>query len=61
MMIIVTGLTGIILTVIIIVMYVFALEYSRRHVFKAFWFTHNLYIPLYFFLFLHGFGMRACV
>ncbi|KAK7489239.1 hypothetical protein BaRGS_00019491 [Batillaria attramentaria] len=49
-----TGLTGIILTLIIIVMYVFAIEYSRRHVFQAFWTTHMLYIPLYFFLTLHG-------
>ncbi|XP_076444374.1 dual oxidase 2-like [Babylonia areolata] len=52
----ITGLTGIILTIIIIVMYVFAIEYSRRHVFQAFWTTHSLYIPLYIFLTLHGAG-----
>ena len=51
-----SGLTGIILTIIVIVMYVFAIEYSRRHVFQAFWTTHSLYIPLYFFLTLHGAG-----
>ena len=37
-------------------MYVFATEYARRHVFNAFWFTHNFYILLYFFLVLHGIG-----
>ncbi|XP_041371604.1 dual oxidase 2-like [Gigantopelta aegis] len=52
----ITGITGIILTVIIIVMYVFATEYARRHVFNAFWFTHNFYIVLYLFLVLHGLG-----
>ncbi|KAK7116278.1 hypothetical protein V1264_001988 [Littorina saxatilis] len=52
----ITGLTGIILTIIVIVMYVFAIEYSRRNVFQAFWATHSLYIPLYFFLTLHGAG-----
>ncbi|KAL8598120.1 hypothetical protein ACOMHN_030406 [Nucella lapillus] len=52
----ITGLTGIILTIIVIIMYVFAIEYSRRNVFQAFWWTHSLYIPLYFFLTLHGAG-----
>lgn len=50
------GLTGIILTVIVIIMYVFAIPYARRHLFKAFWFTHNFYILLYIFLILHGSG-----
>ena len=51
-----TGLTGIILTVIVIVMYVFAMPYARRHVFRAFWFTHSFYIFLYIFLIMHGTG-----
>ena len=51
-----TGLTGIILTVIVIVMYVFAIPYARRNLFKAFWFTHSFYILLYLFLILHGSG-----
>ncbi|KAK6179791.1 hypothetical protein SNE40_012068 [Patella caerulea] len=37
-------------------MYVFAQEYGRRHVFKAFWFTHNFYVLLYIFMILHGAG-----
>ncbi|ESO87606.1 hypothetical protein LOTGIDRAFT_235056 [Lottia gigantea] len=52
----ITGITGVILTLIIIVMYVFATEYGRRHLFNAFWFTHNFYVFLYIFLILHGIG-----
>ena len=51
-----TGITGIILTVIVIVMFVFAVPYARRNLFKAFWFTHGFYILLYIFLILHGSG-----
>lgn len=52
----VPGITGIILTVIIIIMYVFAMPYARRHLFNAFWFTHSLYILLYIFMIMHGSG-----
>ncbi|XP_060062787.1 dual oxidase 2-like [Ylistrum balloti] len=52
----ITGFTGILLTLIIIIMYVFAVPYARRHLFNAFWFTHNFYILLYIFLVLHGSG-----
>ncbi|KAL5006128.1 hypothetical protein ScPMuIL_017286 [Solemya velum] len=52
----ITGLTGIILTVLLIVMYVFALPFARRNLFKAFWFTHNWYIWVYIFTVLHGSG-----
>ncbi|XP_071091367.1 dual oxidase 1-like [Haliotis cracherodii] len=52
----ITGLTGIILTIIVIIMFVFATEYARRHVFNAFWFTHSFYILLYIFLTMHGAG-----
>lgn len=52
----ITGLTGIILTVIVIIMYVFAMPYARRNLFSAFWFTHNFYIFLYIFMILHGSG-----
>ncbi|XP_053406292.1 dual oxidase 2-like [Mercenaria mercenaria] len=52
----ITGITGIVLTVIVIVMYVFAMPYARRHLFSAFWFTHSFYIFLYIFLILHGSG-----
>ncbi|KAL4227430.1 hypothetical protein ACF0H5_012874 [Mactra antiquata] len=52
----ITGLTGIILTVIVIIMYVFALPFARRNLFGAFWFTHSFYIIFYIFMLLHGMG-----
>ncbi|KAK3606296.1 hypothetical protein CHS0354_037972 [Potamilus streckersoni] len=52
----ITGLTGMLLVLIVIIMYVFALPYARRHVFRAFWVTHTLYILLYVLLILHGSG-----
>lgn len=51
-----TGLTGVILTLIVIIMYVFATPYARRNAFNAFWNTHNLYIFLYIFMIMHGLG-----
>ncbi|XP_069137726.1 dual oxidase 2-like isoform X3 [Argopecten irradians] len=52
----ITGITGVILTLIVIIMYVFAIPYARRNLFNAFWFTHNFYILLYIFMVLHGSG-----
>ena len=51
-----SGMTGIILTLIVIVMYVFAMPYARRNLFRAFWITHSFYILLYIFLIMHGLG-----
>ncbi|OWF54042.1 dual oxidase 2-like isoform X1 [Mizuhopecten yessoensis] len=52
----ITGLTGIILTLIVIIMYVFAMPYARRYVFNAFWTTHKFYVLLYIFNIMHGSG-----
>ena len=52
----ITGMTGIILVLIVIVMAIFALPYARRRLFNAFTFTHKWYVLLYIFLFLHGSG-----
>ncbi|CAL1537663.1 unnamed protein product [Lymnaea stagnalis] len=52
----ITGLAGVLVTVLIFIMYVFATQFSRRHVFKAFWFTHSLYWLVYILTFLHGIG-----
>ncbi|KAH8040319.1 hypothetical protein HPB51_010099 [Rhipicephalus microplus] len=38
------------------VMYVFATPFARRHVFNAFWNTHNLYPAFYILMVLHGLG-----
>jgi dual oxidase len=44
------------LTLIVIIMYVFATPYARRNAFNAFWNTHSLYIFLYIFMIMHGLG-----
>jgi dual oxidase len=50
----ITGLTGIALVLVLVVMYVFASPYARSNVFKHFKTTHNLYIVVYILMFLHG-------
>uniref|UniRef100_H2Z327 NAD(P)H oxidase (H2O2-forming) n=1 Tax=Ciona savignyi TaxID=51511 RepID=H2Z327_CIOSA len=52
----ITGITGVLLTLVVIVMYTFASDYSRRRVFQWFWWTHNLGYIFYFFMVLHGSG-----
>ncbi|XP_054706944.1 dual oxidase 2-like [Uloborus diversus] len=52
----ITGITGIFLVILLSLMYVFAVQFSRRHVFNAFWKTHNLYPVLYILMILHGIG-----
>ncbi|KAI2797837.1 hypothetical protein BLOT_015257 [Blomia tropicalis] len=49
-----TGLTGILLLCLLALMHIFAIQYSRRHVFNAFWRTHNLYPLLYILIVVHG-------
>nr|XP_002735792.1 PREDICTED: dual oxidase 1-like [Saccoglossus kowalevskii] len=51
-----TGITGVLLTINMIIIYTFAMPYMRRHVYNAFWFSHKLYIPLYILTILHGSG-----
>ncbi|KAL1420960.1 hypothetical protein MTO96_004327 [Rhipicephalus appendiculatus] len=51
-----TGLTGVFLLMLLSVMYVFATPFARRHVFNAFWNTHNLYPAFYVLMVLHGLG-----
>lgn len=51
-----TGITGILLLALIFLIYIFAIQYSRRHVFNAFWRTHNLYPILYILIVVHGLG-----
>ncbi|XP_048733941.2 dual oxidase 2-like isoform X2 [Ostrea edulis] len=52
----ITGFTGILLTLIVIIIYVFATPYARKNLFNAFWITHSLYILLYIFTVMHGTG-----
>ena len=52
----VTGFSGFIVTLITIVIFVFATQYARRYTFQAFWFTHHLYVIFYILMFVHGSG-----
>ena len=47
-------MTGALLCFILILMYVFALQWVRTNIFNAFWLTHKLYIAVYILTILHG-------
>ena len=51
-----TGFSAFVLTLVTIVIYVFAIQYARRYAFQAFWFTHHWYVVFYILMFLHGSG-----
>ncbi|XP_070539712.1 dual oxidase 1-like isoform X2 [Ptychodera flava] len=51
-----TGVTGVMLVVVMVILMVFALPITRRYVYNAFWITHKLYIPMYILTILHGSG-----
>nr|XP_039267420.1 dual oxidase 1-like isoform X1 [Styela clava] len=50
----ITGFTGILLVAVLSVIYVFAMQYSRRYCFRAFWMTHHLFVVLFILMILHG-------
>ena len=50
------GFTGILLTLQFFLIFIFSIQYARRHTFRAFWIVHLSY-PIYFILMLlHGAG-----
>lgn len=49
-----TGLTGIGLHIIVVIIFVFAHPRIRKKAFNFFWMTHQLYVLLYIFSLLHG-------
>ena len=51
-----TGFSSFVLTLITVIIYVFATQYARRYTFQAFWITHHFYIVFYILMFLHGSG-----
>ena len=52
----VVGFTGMLLTLQFFLIFIFSMQYSRRHTFRAFWLIHLSY-PIYFILMLlHGAG-----
>ena len=52
----VTGFSSFVLTLVTVIIYVFATQYARRYTFQAFWVTHHFYIAFYILMFLHGSG-----
>ena len=51
-----TGFASFILTLVTVIIFVFATQYARRYTFQAFWITHHFYIAFYILMFLHGSG-----
>jgi dual oxidase len=49
-------MTGVLLTILIFIMYVYATQYARRHTYKGFWITHHMHIILWILMILHGAG-----
>nr|AXN93677.1 dual oxidase 1 [Scylla paramamosain] len=49
-----TGLTGVVLFIIMCIIFIFAHPVIRRKAYKFFWSTHQLYILLYILSLLHG-------
>ena len=52
----VAGLTGVLLTILMFIIYTFAVQYARRYAFRAFWITHNTWPILFILMLLHGAG-----
>ncbi|CAG0906524.1 unnamed protein product, partial [Cyprideis torosa] len=51
-----TGLTGLVLYVIVCVIFIFAHPTVRKRAFKYFWITHSLYIVMFVLSIAHGLG-----
>ena len=51
-----TGFAGFMVTLITVIIFVFATQYARRYTYRAFWVTHHWYVIFYILTFLHGSG-----
>ena len=51
-----TGFSAFVLTLVTVIIFVFATQYARRYTYQAFWITHHFYIGFYILMFLHGSG-----
>ena len=47
-------MTGVLEVIVLAIIYVFATQTSRTHIFNAFWITHKLSYVLYILILLHG-------
>ncbi|CAG0891147.1 unnamed protein product [Darwinula stevensoni] len=50
----ITGITGVILFVIVCIIFIFAHPVIRKRAYKFFWLTHSLYVLLYILSIVHG-------
>ena len=51
-----TGFAGFMVSVVTVIIFVFATQYARRYTYRAFWVTHHWYVIFYILTFLHGTG-----
>ncbi|XP_062039803.1 NADPH oxidase 1 isoform X2 [Lepus europaeus] len=52
----IAGLTGVVITIALILMVTSAVEFIRKHYFEVFWYTHHLFIIYIIGLVIHGAG-----
>lgn len=50
----ITGITGVLLFVVMVIIFVFAHPLIRKRAYKFFWSTHSLYVVLYALCLVHG-------
>lgn len=52
----IAGLTGVVITLALILMITSSMEVIRRSYYEVFWFTHHLFVIFFIGLVLHGIG-----
>ncbi|KAG8225393.1 hypothetical protein J437_LFUL004593 [Ladona fulva] len=52
----ITGVTGVLLTILVIVIGVFSVPYARKRLYSSFWYAHSLYPLVYILMVIHGLG-----
>ena len=50
------GVAAVLLVIVCMIMFVFATQYSRRHAFRLFWLTHQLFVVFFILMIVHGSG-----
>ena len=51
-----TGFSAFVLTLVTVIIFVFAVQYARRYAFQSFWVTHHMYVIFYILMLVHGSG-----
>lgn len=52
----IAGLTGVVITLALILIITSSMEVIRRSYFEVFWYTHHLFVIFFIGLVFHGFG-----